>query len=79
MWEINQKITPTPNVILPLDESESSVPNKNATCESVVEGVHMCWGPECKAKDSILDFSVNNVAFVKLIMPILYSDSFMCW
>jgi hypothetical protein len=26
-WEINQKIAPTPSVILPLDESESSVPN----------------------------------------------------
>jgi hypothetical protein len=26
-WEINQKIVPTPIVILPLDESESSVPN----------------------------------------------------
>jgi hypothetical protein len=26
-WEINQKIAPTPSVILPLDESESSVSN----------------------------------------------------
>jgi hypothetical protein len=26
--EINQKISPTPSVILPLDESESSVSNK---------------------------------------------------
>jgi hypothetical protein len=27
VWEINQKITPTPSVILPLNESESYVPN----------------------------------------------------
>jgi hypothetical protein len=27
LCEINQKIAPTPSVILPLDESESSVPN----------------------------------------------------
>jgi hypothetical protein len=27
VWEINQKISPTPSVILPLDESESSVHN----------------------------------------------------
>jgi hypothetical protein len=27
VWEINQKITPTPSIILHLNESESSVPN----------------------------------------------------
>jgi hypothetical protein len=28
VWEINQKIAPTSNVILPLDESESSITNR---------------------------------------------------
>jgi hypothetical protein len=28
VWEINQKIASTPSVILPLDESEGSVPNR---------------------------------------------------
>jgi hypothetical protein len=28
-WEINQKIALTPSVILPLDQSESSIPNSH--------------------------------------------------
>ena len=42
----------------------------------LLKDVHICRGPNYKAKDPILDFSINNLASVKLIMTSLYSDSF---
>jgi hypothetical protein len=43
VWEINQKIFPTPSVILPLDESESSIPNRSSL--SFVSRLLRYWGP----------------------------------
>jgi hypothetical protein len=36
----------------------------------VLKEVHICQGLNCEAKDPILDFRINNVPFVKLIMTL---------
>jgi hypothetical protein len=45
LCEINQKITPTPSVILPLDESESSVLNIWYQSRSILQPKHLLLIP----------------------------------
>lgn len=54
--------------------SKIQEPGKRAP---LLKEVHIRQGPNFKAKDPILDLSINNSAFIELIMTLLYSYSFL--